>query len=603
MSHDRMFTESDASQMLSNAYVKYIYAFEEGDKDWQIVRNYYAGIPAKIVALYDQLRTESEYKVYSYTGEGLINKYRVLSSFLLWDPSKSIFSFFIHDMELDKIMRAYLTHPGIDTYLSYLDCLEKTCIFRVAQLNAERSNALKECDLNFDVDAWKKTDSELQELPDRPDHGELIYQHFEKLKKQQAACERFISMTIDKNYASIILSMLKAHRDYIAHHKNDIQQLFDHYFNFTTDGFIRRKDDLSKSWLDLMPTDYYFRPPLTLKPAEEFAHLYQGFQVLDSNNHDYLKLIACMNAYHQTPKDSADGITDRIILLRRIVKLSSEFKHPLIEEIRTRAALKVGYLYSIRKLNTDAIDRLFHIPRNKSGHAIVTCKEDQLLDLDPEKRGGIERFHEKWLSVSDNDPTTPGFFLWLELQDTSSLSSDKRHTLLTQDEKRVNFVNGKACNAVMQEMSGSHQFIADGRYVYNIDEDGELYIYPAFETVTKLSSSVPKFKNHRTYNHDTLLGGKNVLSAGIVIFQNGVIKFIDTNSGHYKPKMIRHLRPALQVLLSKYPDAIQSDTIISNYSGDVRMPYQEFLTATAEQCKEEAFVHADKRTPWVPRGI
>jgi hypothetical protein len=87
-------------------------------------------------------------------------------------------------------------------------------------------------------------------------------------------------------------------------------------------------------------------------------------------------------------------------------------------------------------------------------------------------------------------------------------------------------------------------------------------------------------------NHDNLLGGENLLCAGTVFFKNGKIAHIDTNSGHYEPKMIEHLRPALSKLAKKYPGALSPDTEIGNFNGKISMRYQNFLTVAAEDLYE-----------------
>lgn len=77
------------------------------------------------------------------------------------------------------------------------------------------------------------------------------------------------------------------------------------------------------------------------------------------------------------------------------------------------------------------------------------------------------------------------------------------------------------------------------------------------------------------------------MCAGVVIFKGGNISHIDTSSGHYTPKMIEHLRPALAKLAKKYTSALSADTEIGNFNGKILMPYHKFLTATKEELGEK----------------
>ena len=84
------------------------------------------------------------------------------------------------------------------------------------------------------------------------------------------------------------------------------------------------------------------------------------------------------------------------------------------------------------------------------------------------------------------------------------------------------------------------------------------------------------------------------MSAGFVIFKGGKIIHIDTNSGHYRPSMLRHLRPALIALVKKYPGILAGDATIGDYQGLVRLSYAQFLKATPQDVGERPLLTPDE---------
>ena len=67
------------------------------------------------------------------------------------------------------------------------------------------------------------------------------------------------------------------------------------------------------------------------------------------------------------------------------------------------------------------------------------------------------------------------------------------------------------------------------------------------------------------------------MCAGIVDFANGRITKIDTNSGHYYPQMLCHLRPAVLKFIQKHGLGIFApDVVIGDYEDKVKIPLTDF---------------------------
>lgn len=345
------------------------------------------------------------------------------------------------------------------------------------------------------------------------------------------------------------------------------------------------KDDLNKAWLDLKPAGHYCGEDIKFNA-----------------------LCQMITHYHSIPKTQLTHLTNRLNTLRIIAKMSSEFlasetnnlTRPIFQHLIARANLKRTYLEKLPSLRETAHNRVMSIPYHPT-NTVINAKRNNFVGLDPEKRMGHTRqdfawmpwvpqesipmtLFEKWSShVSDSPETTPDYFLWLEEQDTSCLIKDLRYRILSDTFMRVSFREGFAYNAVFRKKDEIH--VKDGSYLYNVSEDGDLYILPnqgqpefeflfhdRFNESGKFRGSRKDLNGPATpencLHHDNLLGGANILSAGILEFKDGQLVYIDVDSGHYLPDRIRHLRPALALLLGKQPGAISPDTQIGGHKDE-----------------------------------
>lgn len=458
-----------------------------------------------------------------------------------------------------------------------------------------------------DYDLWEKdfdkknndyiiSDKQLHAL--KTEKIQLSELHFQYLKETQ-----------NSNLNRIFAAMLEARASYLNEHQSQFAQrdaqvsaLRQNYYSQAPDQSINRfQDKLDKPWLDLMPVDFYFSPANQKLFDPPFQELQRQFDVLDPNNQVFSPIIQAIRDYHNIPKSTQAGIGPRINALLQIAKLASVRPEALMKQIAARAQLKANYLLNIAVIKTSTLRQVFRLPHSGKNTRIpvVSVRADKIKDLDPAKRESSEYF-EKWKELVGKDPSTPNYFLWLETQDTTGMTQDLRHSFLTTEQKRVTFENGLATHRVFSEQgisNNGNNAVADGEYNYNIDETGELYILPVFETLEKFRKLLPDlFKSQdpdntsleNVLNHDTILGGKNIGAAGVVTFKHGKIVKIDTNSGHYRPKMIQNLRPALKALLKAHPGSIQSDTQIGDYNPthSISMPFSEFLRATPKDVGE-----------------
>ncbi len=373
----------------------------------------------------------------------------------------------------------------------------------------------------------------------------------------------------------------------------------------TPSGYPRYQDDLNKNWLDLRPSECYFGE-LDLGAIKGTASesLARKLNVLPDNE-QYACLKNCINTYHNLPKTEEQRLPKRIESLKTIAKEAASYiqtsAKPLqsseirnLQEIIARANLKAAYLTQLISLEEEAIRRVNRLPNNSqnlSAFKVIPSIKNYLLDLDPAKRINTEELYKKWQSTPSTscDDSHRNFWLWLEVQDTHCLHADLRHSFIKRGLKKVIFKDGLAYNELFRSFDHqSNGLVKNGEYLYNIGQDGNLYISPTEEKKMQFSVLIkPPLKSRKAVaalkkiplNHDTILAGENILCAGRIFFKNGKIVLIDTDSGHYLPRMIDNLKPALSYLLEKNPNAIGDATLIMEYRGansGFQEPYSVF---------------------------
>lgn len=540
------------------------------------------------------------------------------------------------DVSLDKI--SLHRELSIDSVMHHLDSFSTEYLDQARQSEKQ----LQQLDLSqalLDVEACKKLHTDyrasldalmrvcselnsLESIDENEPEAFAKYQELEEsVQKKQADCDTLqaqleanliqlsqISDVLSLNYESTITSKVfrayfEQRKAYLQTHKEAFQTLIEHHFDCSAHPYSRYKDNLNHAWSDLMPLSYY----LGSLPKDKLKHA--DFKEYDSQirllpeNERYANLKDQLNLYHSIPKTDEAQLGKRQEALKAIAHTAAaliknspqglpSLEHEILQEIVARCNLKSHYLTQLTKLEAEALARVHKLPQEHAlpnALQVISTKPHALHDLDPEKRYGLEDFHENWLHALQKDPNTPNFWLWLETQNTASLSKDLRHTFINQGLKHIQFKNGLAYNEMFRSFKpDSKGLIEDGQYIYNIGQDGDLYVLPedktldAFKKASKVLFQNPihstsDLANHQNIlNHDTILGGGNILCAGVVKFKDGKIVHIDTNSGHYMPDMNVHLKPALAYFLENNPGALEETTQISNYDNKINLSYAEF---------------------------
>lgn len=142
--------------------------------------------------------------------------------------------------------------------------------------------------------------------------------------------------------------------------------------------------------------------------------------------------------------------------------------------------------------------------------AIATKKLMSKIKLgDPYRK---ERKTERLIAALKNDVVKAN------LQNNSFFSHpDFKLLYLTAKQQRINTIR----NTDQGRFTTQHGNLLNGRYIYIIKDNFEIVAKPYDE------------KTHHSY----LANGKKVRGAGFMVFENGNLKIIDNDSGHYKPKL------------------------------------------------------------------
>ncbi len=285
------------------------------------------------------------------------------------------------------------------------------------------------------------------------------------------------------------------------------------------------------------------------------------------------KLYKLIQSYHAIPRGVKADFNDRTKLLNEVIASTETILENLthnpdsarsslqdqqvqsLQQIKAEAEQKARYLKKVPGLKQKAVERVECLAKPKytlpTGTPVLNVLGGKIRNLDPLKRKGLGRFRETWEKMVKNDPKTPNFWVWLDTQDVSTIEHDYRYSLFTKEQKRVQFNGNLAYNTVFGDKNDNNRL--NGNYIYNIGQDGNLYIlYYYTPGNVKLT-------------HDNILKGKNILAAGIVEFKQGKLTYIDVSSGHYAPERFENLQPALAYFSEKHPGVISSDTQIGNY--------------------------------------
>lgn len=417
------------------------------------------------------------------------------------------------------------------------------------------------------------------------------------------------------NILAQIKKMAKARFDFIEQNFSIVDFLYRQgfYYDFDKNTYVRYSLlSPEKPWVDLLSSDRYFQYPPTwleenaalIKKSGETETTTHGVieDISKENAHllptpDYVnkedslvKLATLITLYHAEPKTTYQSIAKRIIFLEDIEKSAQALQPFYPESIALKAmitttSLKRNYL---KKLRLDMQQREREI------FAIPQTDDELLFILGPSPVRSMKKFWDRSVEDPyDRRQSLPPIFLEdVNTWNMEQGASENKYAI----DKSVTFQEGIGFTPVLNvgllkgtirkmetppeetqqlNLSGEDQRVADGVYIFAIDEGGKLFILPNTRGVIKVSTLDKLSQNllikgaHIGTNptHDRLLGGKNVLLAGELRFTNGKITEINPGSGHYAPRKSQLLY-GLRALLIKNPGAFDLNTLsIKDFEG------------------------------------
>lgn len=389
--------------------------------------------------------------------------------------------------------------------------------------------------------------------------------------------------------------------------------------------FLQKKTAIHLIWEDIGVPENYFYNPEKIKDLqknantvikitrtapnqsdfEKFNKIINFFPTrLIPQNESNQKLYDTIKAYNKVPKtdrllknkrveflisiaEEAQKLLDQLekekssILGTQEVEANFNVQQELYKEIILTAKSKSNYILAIDNISEKAITKLFTIPQNKKGIAVVSMKEgtlphqiprsyniEWLRDNDPGKRN--YKFHEgwlrKWINSTANQENPPSYFWWLEGQDIGSAlpenAPDKESMKIVIENGILMSQAYKENETVCSQKKPSFCILKPGPYIFAITEKEELLIAP---------------REQDRLHHDRLAEGENLILAGTMTVGGGKIVRFDNFSGHYRPRVYPHLINGFKILdnLNTFSkNCIISDS--SNFLGQHGLSVNEF---------------------------
>lgn len=98
--------------------------------------------------------------------------------------------------------------------------------------------------------------------------------------------------------------------------------------------------------------------------------------------------------------------------------------------------------------------------------------------------------------------------------------------------------------------------------------------------------SLGNIRLNQNGGHSEALSGEPVIAAGSLTFQDGKITHIDSNSGHYLPRM-HHIRSCIKMLQKIDPSPLASDMTVGNYNNSIVLPLADFMKCDLKKVYDE----------------
>ncbi|MBD0391760.1 hypothetical protein IC220_04810 [Wolbachia endosymbiont of Pentalonia nigronervosa] len=216
--------------------------------------------------------------------------------------------------------------------------------------------------------------------------------------------------------------------------------------------------------------------------------------------------------------------TARIEVLARD-PLEAKAEQPESEKVRRREYLKKKFDHAVNA---------FGKAGTRSNHKEVPKEQQLSIDLGNKPVFGIISKILHWIEnkfkyffprynlfpeVGNKDRKIPGTKSQVKY---FTPEEQAEHTLdLNKGDGKLYNAKGELYDTTDKISKGKKGYVA-----YVITLDGRLITH----------EHVNVGKSNHAYRHSTLAGGEPVLCSGLMVVKNGKIKYIDNNSGHYKPR-------------------------------------------------------------------
>lgn len=271
--------------------------------------------------------------------------------------------------------------------------------------------------------------------------------------------------------------------------------------------------------------------------------------------------------YHKIDKSSKNCLDSRVALLndiserlQRIVmkkKLANEKSTILLLDRAVRG--KANYLKQLQQISSDEAITLYHngcekivrsffqvIPlRNNRTYSLKMKEfwgEFWLESIDPCHRR-LANYYQFWLDSKPDSKNYQSFFLWLESQlIPKNIPVVDYYSDIELEKCHIEFVEGSLINSVTKRPINTDEA---KRNLFVINLDQELYVVTWKEGTW----------------HTSLSRGKPVLGAGLLHIEQGIIKMVAFESGHYLPSLEQGFQ-SLQILREKNARFYESVEIV-----------------------------------------
>jgi hypothetical protein len=290
--------------------------------------------------------------------------------------------------------------------------------------------------------------------------------------------------------------------------------------------------------------------------------------------------------YHTIPAIDRSLLPKRIDSLQRILSdmqhidlASSPHLNTKAEKFNVLAKKKLWYLREIQSLydEADPYQKYIDISQTQEGEIPLLLVNKLAFDpnlpmywgfflletLDPCHRF-LTQYYLKWEKGHQGIP----FFLWLEDQEIlfNTFQIDY-FTDLERVQHQINIIDGYLYkNSDGQRANFNAE---DKEYLFSITMNKELIVVEGSEHV----------------RHTTLSCGEPTLGSGTLKIENGVLTYIDTESGHYQPSP-HSLKQVFRILQTKGLLIDPSNVNVKYYttSGVINESASMFLEKYAEEC-------------------